>query len=180
MLCHHTISLPLLIIAGIVKTCALAGHKSSSVDAILRKVTPHVPVPAPAVKPSQQMQQALVNLNLAATKLLSRLLPMQDAEDEDEEGWRARLLDYYTGIMQAGQLLPSRSVKARCLLSIHAIISSQFLPISNNKPLSIGSAMLCSAVWWPLRLGQAIVVHVKSLQVLPFRLCHLGSVMKVS
>ena len=151
-----------MIIAGIVRTCAVAGHKSSSVDAILRKVTPHVPVPAPAVKPSQQMQQALVNLNLAAAKLLSRLLPMQDAEDEEEEGWRARLLDYYTGIMQAGQLLPSRLVTARCLLSIHAIISSHCLLFYKNKPSSKGSAMLCSAVWWPLRLCRACQVPAGS------------------
>ena len=76
---------------------------------MLRKVTPHVPVSPPAVKPSQQMQQALVNLNLAAAKLLSHFLPIQDnAVEEGEEGWRSRLLDYYTGIMEAGQLLPSR------------------------------------------------------------------------
>lgn len=91
------------------KCCVHAGHKSSSVDAILKKVTPHVPVLAPAVKPSQQMQQALVTLNLAAAKLLSHFLPTQDdPAEEEEEGWRARLLDYYTGIMEAGQLLPSR------------------------------------------------------------------------
>ena len=88
---------------------ALAGYKSSLVDVILQKVTPHVPVSAPAVKPSHQMQQALVNLNLAAAKLLSRFLPAQaSAEGEEEEEWRARLLDYYTGIMKAGQVLPSR------------------------------------------------------------------------
>lgn len=67
-----------------------------------------MPVRAPAVKPSQQMQQALVNLNLAAANLLSRFLPMQNAAGEEEEAWRARLLDYYTGIMEAGLLLPSR------------------------------------------------------------------------
>lgn len=90
------------------KCCIHAGHKSLSVAAILRKVTPHVPVSAPAVKPSQQMQQALVNLNLAAAKLLSHFLSQDNAEEDEEEGWRARLLDYYTGIMEAGQLLPSR------------------------------------------------------------------------
>ena len=88
-----------------------AGYKPAIVDAILRKVTPHVPVPAPAVKPSQQMQQALVNLNLAAAKLLSRFLPSHALAGEEEEGWRARLLDYYTGMMEAGQVLPSRSVR---------------------------------------------------------------------
>lgn len=68
-----------------------------------------MPVSAPAVKPSQQMQQALVNLNLAAAKLLSHFLPTpEDAADDEEEGWRGRLLDYYTGIMEAGQLLPFR------------------------------------------------------------------------
>lgn len=72
-------------------------------------MTPHVPVSAPAVQPSQQMQQALVNLNLVAAKLLSHFLPTrEDAAEEEEEGWRGRLLDYYTGIMEAGQLLPSR------------------------------------------------------------------------
>ena len=75
---------------------------------MLRKVMPHVPVSAPAVKPSQQMQQALVNLNLAAAKLLSHFLSQDNAEEEEEEGWQAGLLDYYTGIMEAGQLLPSR------------------------------------------------------------------------
>ena len=91
------------------RCCIHAGHKSSSVDTILRKVTPHVPVSAPAVKPSQQMQQALINLNLTAAKLLSHFLSTQsDAAEEEEEGWRGQLLDYYTGIMQAGQLLPSR------------------------------------------------------------------------
>lgn len=91
------------------KLCVCTGHKASSVNAILRKVTPHVPVSAPAVKPSRQMQQALVNLNLAAAKLLSHFLPTQDnAAQEEEEGWRSRLLNYYTGIMEAGQLLPSR------------------------------------------------------------------------
>ena len=67
-----------------------------------------MPVRAPAVKPAQPMQQALVNLNLAAASLLSRFLPVPDAAAEEEEGWRARLLDYYTGIMEAGLLLPSR------------------------------------------------------------------------
>lgn len=72
------------------------------------------------------MQQALVNLNLAAAKLLSHFLPMQeDAAEEEEEGWQARLLDYYTGIMEAGQLLPSR-----------------YLP----SPGCLGSAFVCSAV----------------------------------
>lgn len=89
----------------------LAGYKAAYVDTILKKITPHVPVSAPAVKPSHQMQQALVSLNLSAAKLLSRLLPTQvPAEEDEEEGWRARLLDYYTGIMEAGQVLPSRSV----------------------------------------------------------------------
>lgn len=68
-----------------------------------------MPVSAPAVKPSAQMQQALVNLNLAAAKLLSRFLPRHSGEEAEEEGWRDRLLDYYIGIMEAGQVLPSRS-----------------------------------------------------------------------
>lgn len=105
----------------------LAGYNSSLVDAILKKVTPHVPVSAPAVKPSQQVQQALVNLNLAAAKLLSRFLPTQaSAEGEEEEEWRGRLLDYYTKIMEAGQVLPSRSVR----LKAHKPAASSFSPLS--------------------------------------------------
>lgn len=57
------------------------------------------------------MQQALVHLNLAAAKLLSSFLPTRLAHaEEQEEGWRARLLDYYVGIMEAGQVLPSGCV----------------------------------------------------------------------
>lgn len=67
-----------------------------------------MPVSAPAVKPSQQMQQALVRLNLAAAKLLSRFLPTRLNTEEEEAGWRVRLLDYYVGIMEEGQVLPSR------------------------------------------------------------------------
>lgn len=81
-----------------------------------------MPVRAPAVKPSQQMHQALVNLNLAAAKLLSRFLPMQAAAaGEEEEGWRARLLDYYTGIMDAGLLLPSRYASQKICGLCHTV-----------------------------------------------------------
>jgi len=81
------------------------------VDTIVKKITPHMPASAPAVKPSQVMQQGLVHLNLAAAKLLSRFLPTRLADaEEQEEGWRTRLLDYYVGIMEAGQVLPSRWV----------------------------------------------------------------------
>ncbi len=85
------------------------GVASASIDTIVRKVTPHMPASTPAVKPSQQMQAALVQLNLAAAKLLSRFLPTRLGDEEDEEeGWRVRLLDYYVGIMESGQVLPSR------------------------------------------------------------------------
>ncbi|KAL0040469.1 hypothetical protein WJX77_008083 [Trebouxia sp. C0004] len=78
-------------------------------DNVVKKIMPHMPASAPAVKPSQVMQQGLVHLNLAAAKLLSRFLPTSLADVEgQEEGWRARLLDYYVGIMEAGQVLPSR------------------------------------------------------------------------
>lgn len=93
-------------------SCAIdAGVSPALVDTIVKKITPHMPASAPAVKPSQVMQQGLVHLNLAAAKLLSSFLPtsLADAE-EQEEGWRARLLDYYVGIMEAGQVLPSRWV----------------------------------------------------------------------
>ena len=77
---------------------------------ILKKVTPHVPVAAPAVKPSQQMQQVLVQLNLAAAELLASFLPTSrgPTDQQDEEGWRERLQEYYIGIMQHGRVLPSR------------------------------------------------------------------------
>jgi len=93
-------------------SCVLnVGVSPALVDTIVKKITPHMPASAPAVKPSQVMQQGLVHLNLAAAKLLSSFLPtsLADAE-EQEEGWRARLLDYYVGIMEAGQVLPSRWV----------------------------------------------------------------------
>jgi len=93
-------------------SCVLdAGVSPALVDTIVKKITPHMPASAPAVKPSQVMQQGLVHLNLAAAKLLSSFLPtnLADAE-EQEEGWRTRLLDYYVGIMEAGQVLPSRWV----------------------------------------------------------------------
>ncbi|KAL0042692.1 hypothetical protein WJX79_007939 [Trebouxia sp. C0005] len=84
------------------------GVSPALVDTIVKKITPHMPASAPAVKPSQVMQQALVHLNLAAAKLLSSFLPTRLAHaEEQEEGWRARLLDYYVGIMEAGQVLPS-------------------------------------------------------------------------
>ena len=54
------------------------------------------------------MQQALVRLNLAAAKLLSRFLPTRLNTGEEEAGWKVRLLDYYVGIMEEGQVLPSR------------------------------------------------------------------------
>ena len=93
-------------------SCVLdAGVSPALVDTIVKKITPHMPASAPAVKPSQVMQQALVHLNLAAAKLLSSFLPASLAHaEEQEEGWRASLLDYYVGIMEAGQVLPSRWV----------------------------------------------------------------------
>ncbi len=88
-----------------------AGVSPALVDTIVKKITPHMPASAPAVKPSQVMQQGLVHLNLAAAKLLSSFLPTSLADAEEQgEGWRARLLDYYVGIMEAGQVLPSRWV----------------------------------------------------------------------
>ena len=69
-----------------------------------------MPAAAPAVKPSQQMQQALVQLNLAAATLLGGFLPLtRGANDQDEEeGWRERLQEYYIGVMEHGKVLPSR------------------------------------------------------------------------
>ena len=88
-----------------------AGVSPALVDAILNKVTPHMPASAPAVKPTQAMQHALVQLNLAAAKLLSRFLPTRlGGAEEEEQGWQVQLLDYYVGIMEAGQVLPSRCV----------------------------------------------------------------------
>ncbi|DBA93897.1 TPA: hypothetical protein ACH3X3_013936 [Trebouxia sp. C0006] len=85
------------------------GVSPALVDTIVKKITPHMPASAPAVKPSQVMQQVLVHLNLAAAKLLSSFLPASLAHaEEQEEGWRASLLDYYVGIMEAGHVLPSR------------------------------------------------------------------------
>lgn len=78
------------------------------VQAVLHKVGPHLPASAPAVKPPAAMQAALVQLNLAAAKLGARVLPLRQAADQDgEQGWRGRMLDYYIGIMAAGQVLPS-------------------------------------------------------------------------
>ena len=56
------------------------------------------------------MQQALVQLNLAAAKLLASFLPSSrgPSEQQEEEGWRERLQEYYIGIMQHGRVLPSR------------------------------------------------------------------------
>ena len=87
-----------------------AGVPSTVTATILEKVTPHVPVAAPAVRPSQQMQQALVQLNLAAAKLLASFLPTsRGMPDQDGgEGWRDRLQDYYIGVMEHGRVLPSR------------------------------------------------------------------------
>ena len=87
-----------------------AGVSQTLVQQILAKVTPHLPVTAPAVKPAAAMQAALVNLNLAAAKLLARFLPAGHAEQESEEerGWRQRLLEYYIGVMESGQVLPSQ------------------------------------------------------------------------
>ena len=87
-----------------------AGVPSTMTATILKKVTPHVPVAAPAVRPSQQMQQALVQLNLAAAKLLASFLPTSSgtADQSDGQGWRERLQDYYIGVMEHGRVLPSR------------------------------------------------------------------------
>lgn len=88
----------------------VAGVPSSVSASILKKVTPHVPVAAPAVKPAQQMQQALVQLNLAAAKLLATFLPSSSSTPDQrvDEGWRERLQEYYIGIMEHGRVLPSR------------------------------------------------------------------------
>ena len=90
---------------------------------VLAKVTPHLPASAPVVKPPANLQTALVQLNLAAAKLLASFLPVRQGsqqeeeqwgvshhsqEEEEEQGWRGRLLDYYIGVMEKGQVLPSR------------------------------------------------------------------------
>ncbi|KAL0049524.1 hypothetical protein WJX82_004125 [Trebouxia sp. C0006] len=132
------------------------GVSPALVDTIVKKITPHMPASAPAVKPSQVMQQVLVHLNLAAAKLLSSFLPASLAHaEEQEEGWRASLLDYYVGIMEAGHVLPSRR-------ALSEEIKQSNMPVLYPDP-STGAILLPEAVL------------IEWLQAIPRLLWELGS-----
>ena len=52
-----------------------AGRREGWAAALLRACAPHVPAPAPAVRPPPGLQAALLQLNMAAAALLARFLP---------------------------------------------------------------------------------------------------------
>lgn len=101
-----------------------AGDRGSLAASILKRVSPFFPVHRPAVRPPPVVSVQLVQLNVAAARLLAHFLPQVataagggggpscaaaggSSGSSWEQPWVGRLLDWFAGVMAEGGALPA-------------------------------------------------------------------------